>query len=93
MASAPPTASAPGLQGALPQLPALDNTFGALLIGTFIGLMYVFPPTRIAGMLISFQAVWLDGPPVLQLLPHVPEGYVVAQRLSTSTSILPVANF
>ncbi|TFK87115.1 hypothetical protein K466DRAFT_127255 [Polyporus arcularius HHB13444] len=39
MASAPPTASAPGLEGALPQLPALDNTFGALLIGTFIGLM------------------------------------------------------
>ena len=25
----------------LPEVPPLDNTFGALLIGTFIGLMYV----------------------------------------------------
>ncbi|RPD56865.1 hypothetical protein L226DRAFT_574206 [Lentinus tigrinus ALCF2SS1-7] len=39
MASTPPTSSAPGLPGALPQIPVLDNTFGALLIGTFIGLM------------------------------------------------------
>ena len=29
------------LPGSLPQVPALDNTFGALLVGTFIGLMYV----------------------------------------------------
>ena len=26
---------------ALPHIPPIDNTFGALLIGTFIGLMYV----------------------------------------------------
>ena len=25
----------------LPTVPSLDNTFGAVLIGTFIGLMYV----------------------------------------------------
>ncbi|RDX50710.1 hypothetical protein OH76DRAFT_1482115 [Lentinus brumalis] len=34
-----PISPIPGPSLSLPELPALDNTFGALLIGTFIGLM------------------------------------------------------
>ena len=34
---------------ALLELPALDNTFGCILIGTFVGLMCVFSPSTPAG--------------------------------------------
>ncbi|KAI0357144.1 hypothetical protein OH77DRAFT_1519581 [Trametes cingulata] len=39
MASAAPNATVGGPLAALPKLPSLDNTFGALLLGSFVGLI------------------------------------------------------
>ena len=41
MAGSPPNVSVEVEALLLPKVPALDNTFGCVLIGTFLGLMYV----------------------------------------------------
>ena len=44
-ASTSPTGTPADPFAGLPHIPPIDNTFGALLIGTFIGLMYVVHPS------------------------------------------------
>lgn len=67
----------------IPSLPKLDNTLGALLLGTFFSMMCVmlsrpYPSLILADKLIarSYQTIWYPAPADIYLFP------LVSHRLS-----------
>ena len=61
-------------------LPSLDDSFGAMLICTFMGFMYVLHYThRVVASANLVQALWTNGPPNVPVLQHVQDGYTLAE--------------
>ena len=58
----------------LPPIPSLNNTFGALLLGASIGLVYAYTPCSLYFLLIPSQTLRVDVASSVSIFYFVPYG-------------------